>query len=326
MKKFFLLFVFLCWGLGVKADFSLGEDAFKSQRYSEAFQQFLPLADQGNYRAQYYIAYLYLNGLGVNKNDEKGLAYLKESLKENYSLAQALMAFLYNQGIAVQMNKKKAIELYKKAADQGSTFALLNLGIAYYQGDGVVRNTAKAIEYLEKIPIEEEPRAGRYLGEIYLTSDTDEASRALGAYRSAAEAGDLESYMALGRMYLDGKGVPQDVNRTITYYTYAASQGYVQAQYAMGLLYANGTKVPRNVVLGHAWLSWAANQKYEPAVNALKQLQTEMTVSDTDKARKEFMNLQKNVMGKTEAPFKKEQEQLAAKQNEAHRHFVRRNR
>ena len=103
------------------ADFAAGEEAFKNQRYSEAFQQFLPIANQpGEYRAQYYVAYLYLYGLGVTKNDTKGLAYLKESLKENYHLAQALMAFLYSQGKSVPMDKKKAIELYKKAAEQGN--------------------------------------------------------------------------------------------------------------------------------------------------------------------------------------------------------------
>ena len=309
MKKWLLLSIFLGWTSVVSADFAAGEEAFKNQRYSEAFQQFLPLANQqGNYREQYYVAYMYLYGLGVTKNDAKGLAYLQESLKENYHLSQALMAFLYSQGQGVPMDKKKAIELYKKAADQGNTSALLNLGVAYYQGDGVVRNIPKAIEYLEQIPIDQQPVTGRYLGEIYLASgDANAISRAQEAYRAAAEANDLVSFVALGDMFLSGQGVTPDVQTAISYYTYAAAHGYVPAQYNLGALYANGRQVPRNLIDAHAWLSLAAGQKYEPAVKALQKLKEEMTLTDVDKARQKLIDLQKNVLGQMESPFKQEQ-------------------
>ncbi|MBP5343838.1 MAG: sel1 repeat family protein [Alphaproteobacteria bacterium] len=326
MKKWLILFVCLAMNGAVQADFASAEEAFKNQRYSEAFQQFLPLANQqGNYREQYYVAYLYLRGLGVTKNDTKGLAYLKESLKENYHPAQALMAFLYSQGESVPMDKKKAIELYKKAADQGNTSAMLNLGVAYYQGDGVVRNIPKAIEYLEKIPIELQPVTGRYLGEIYLASgDADAVSRAQRAYRAAAEANDLASFMALGDMFLSGQGGTQDAQKAVLYYTYAAAYGYIPAQYALGVLYANGKQVPRNMVDAHAWLSLAASQKYEPAENALQRLKEEMTLSDIDRARQKLIDLQKNVLGKLESPFK--QERVAVQKEAASARIIKRRR
>ena len=326
MKKWLLLSIFLGWTHVVFADFAAGEEAFKNQRYSEAFQQFLPSANQqGNYREQYYIAYMYLYGLGVTKNDTKGLSYLQESLKENYHLAQALMGFLYSQGHGVPMDKKKAIELYKKAADQGNTSALLNLGVAYYQGDGVVRNITKAIEYLEQIPIDQQPITGRYLGEIYLASgDPNAATRAHAAYRAAAEANDLASFVALGDMFLSGRGVSPDAQTAVSYYTYAAAHGYVPAQYNLGVLYANGKQVPRNLVDAHAWLSLAASQKYEAAVDALQKLKDEMTLSDVDKARQKLIDLQKNVLGQMESPFK--QEQVAVKQETARSRIIQRRR
>ena len=326
MKKWLLLSVFLGWTSVALADFATGEEAFKNQRYSEAFQQFLPLANQqGNYREQYYIAYMYLYGLGVTKNDTKGLSYLRESLKENYHLAQALMAFLYSQGQGVPMDKKKAIELYKKAADQGNTSALLNLGVAYYQGDGVVRNIPKAIEYLEQIPIDQQPITGRYLGEIYLASgDANAVPRAQAAYRAAAEANDLASFVALGDMFLTGRGVTPNTQTAVSYYTYAAAHGYVPAQHTLGVLYANGRQVARNVVDAHAWLSLAVSQKYEPASDALQKLKEEMTLSDIDKARQKLIDLQKNVLGQMESPFK--QEQAAVKQESQQARIIKRRR
>ena len=328
MKKWLVFFVCLLISCVGRADFATGEEAFKNQRYSEAFQQFLPLAKKsGNYREQYYVAYLYLYGLGVAQNDIKGLDYLRESLKENYHMAQALMGYLYSQGTVVPLDKKKAIDLYKQAAAQGNTSALLNLGVAYYQGDGVMRNIPKAIEYLTQIPIDKQPIAGRYLGEIYMASgDTNAMASAQQAYRAAAEANDMASFMALGEMALYGRGGSADAQTAISYYKYAAANGYVPAQYALGLLYANGSQVPRDVVEAHAWLSLAAGQKYEPAAGALQKLKEEMTLSDVDKARQKLIDLQKNVLGQMESPLKKEQDAIVQKSIQQNKRIKRRRR
>ena len=326
MKKIGLILAAILTVLPVYADFLEGEEAFDNKRYSEAFQHFRPLADSGDFRSQYYMAYMYLNGYGVSKNDQLGLSYLQKSLDQNYHLAQALMGYLYSEGRVVPADPKKAVMLYQKAADQGNNSAMLNLGVAYYQGNGVPRNLTKAIELLEKIPVEQKPEAGRYLGDIYLTQNSDNAEKAVAAYRSAAEAGDLLSYVALGDIYLDGRGVDQDVERALKYYTYAASQASGAAQYALGIIYANGHGVSRDPVKAHAWLSWAMNQNYEPAVSALTQLKAEMTLTDLDRARVEFMKIQQQVLGKVASPFEEErkvQEAMLAQQRK-HRSMRRR--
>ena len=327
MKKIGIILAVILMAFSVHADFLEGEEAFDNKRYSEAFQHFQPLADEGDFRSQYYVAYMYLYGYGVAKNDQLALSYLQKSLNQNYHLAQALMGYLYNEGRVVPADPKKAVMLYQKAADQGNSGAMLNLGVAYYQGNGVPRNLIKAIELLEKIPVEQKPEAGRYLGDIYLAQDSENTERAVEAYRSAAEAGDLLSYVSLAEIYLDGRGVDKDVERAMKYYTYAASQSSGAAQYALGINYANGRGVSRDPVKAHAWLSWAVNQNYEPAVAALSQLKTEMTLSDLDRARSEFMNIQQNILGKEASPFEEErraQEALRAQQRS--RRSVRRRR
>lgn len=327
MKKIGLVLAALLFALPVHADFLEGEEAFANKRYSEAMQHFRPLADQGDFRSQYYVAYMYINGYGVSKNDQVGLQYLQKSLDQNYDLAQAMMGFLYSEGRVVPVDRKKAVMLYQKAADQGNTSALLNLAVAYYQGDGVPRNLTKAIELLEKIPVDQKPEAGRYLGDIYLVQNADNVDKALNAYRLAAEAGDLASYASLAEIYLNGRGVATDGEKSLKYYTYAASQGYGPAQYALGIMYANGKGVSRNPVLAHAWLSWAVNQNYEPANAALNQLKAEMTLSDLDRARQEFMNIQQRVLGKIASPFEEERQVKAAmQQNQRKRRSFRRRR
>lgn len=311
MKKIVLLLFLMLFYQPVWADFLDGEAAFNAKRYSQAMLYFRPLADEGDFRAQYYVAYLYLNGYGVTKNTELGVEYLQKSLAHNYHLAQALMGFLYAQGEAVPVDHKKAIALYQKAADQGNTSAMLNLAVAYYLGNGVPRNLNRAIELLEKIPIDEQPSAGRYLGDIYLMRDAGNTEAAVRAYYAAAQAGDLPAYTALAKIYLDGLGVEADEERGLKYYKYAAEQGYAPAQYAIGLMYANGRGIEVNPVLGYAWLTFAASQNYEPAVTALNQLKTEMSLADMDRARQEFINLQNNVIGRGVAPLAEEVQQAA---------------
>ncbi len=312
MKKFTLSVLACLLSFSVNAGFVEGQEAFMRERYTEAMQQLRPLADNGDYRSQYYVAFMYIYGYGVARNEQMGLDYLKKSLEQNHDAAQALMGFLYNQGIAVPVDHKKAVTYYQKAADQGNTSALLNLGLAYYLGSGVPRNLSKAVDLLKKIPIDEKPEAGRYLGDMYLMMDDEEnAALAIEAYRVAADAGDYASYNALAKLYLEGVYVEEDAERAVKYYTYAASRGYAPAQYALGMMYTNGTGVDRDVVLAHAWLSWAVTQNDEFAAQALAQLKPEMTLTDLDKARQAFIDIQQKVLDKVISPFEEEKRLLA---------------
>ena len=59
----------------------------------------------------------------------------------------------------------------------------------------------------------------------------------------------------------------------------------------------------------------ASTQRYEPATSALKELDSDMTLSETEASKAEFMRLQQEVLGKTESPFIVE-ERLAAEKAE----------
>jgi len=329
MYKVLFLLMWIVFASPLLAGFTEGEAAFSARRYAEAMQALRPLADQGDYRAQYYVAYMYLNGYGVTKNSDYGVSYLQKSVDQNYNLAQALMGFLYEQGEDVPRDYAKALELYQKAAEQGNTSALLNLAVMYYFGHGVPENLVKAIELLEQIPIEEQPAAGRYLGDVYLARDSSKTAEAMRAYQEAAQAGDLLSYIALAKFYLDGQGVDVDARRALRYYEYAAAQGNAQAQYELGLLYVNGRGVTKNTALGHAWLSYAASQNYEPAAMALNQLKGEMTLADQEKSRQEFIRIQEKVLGQVESPLAEDMIKTQVKQaqdNEQSQSFGRRRR
>ena len=59
--------------------------------------------------------------------------------------------------------------------------------------------------------------------------------------KNRMEAGDLDAFILMGRLYLDGKwGLPQDNKRGLELFSRAAELGSATAHYEIGLIYANG--------------------------------------------------------------------------------------
>lgn len=52
-------------------------------------------------------------------------------------------------------------------------------------------------------------------------------------YRKAAEQGDADAQYVLGHCYLNGDGVPQNIEETLKWYTKAAEQGNADAQHLL---------------------------------------------------------------------------------------------
>ncbi len=306
MKKSCLTFVL--WLLFIShaahAGFAEGEKAFNNQQYTQAFAEFIPLADSGDFRSQYYVGYLYLNGYGVSQDEKKALDYLQRAVDQDYDLAQSLMAYLYAEGKLVPKDKKKSLALYQQAAEQGNISALLNLGILYYTGDGVSKDINKALDYFNKVSLTQKPIVGRYLGDIYSTEKSlIDYDKAFSYYRQGAQRNDLGSYHALAQMYQKGQGVPTDMGNAIKYYQYAASQNFAPSQYILGIIYANGEGVPRDKLTAYAWLSLAANQQLKVAEDARNKLMGTMSLTDIEKGRHQLIELQQNTMGKIQPPL-----------------------
>ncbi len=310
MKKIYTFFVASAISLPAFCGFVEGEKAFNQQHYSEAFSEFLPLANDGDFRSQYYVGYLYINGYGVTQDSKKGIEYLEMALDQNYDMAQALMGYLYSDGHVLPKDKKKALELYQKAAAQNNISANLNLGLMYYTGDGVPKNYKTALDYFQKVPVDQKPVVSRYLGSIYLNNASfRDYGKALYYYTLSAQQNDLSAYFSLGEIYRKGLGVSSNMSQAIEYYKYAASQNYPPAQYMLGIIYANGEDVRKDIYSAYAWLRIAADQNFALAQEALNKLTENMSINDIEKARKQVVAIQQGEMGKIPQPLKAEEVQ-----------------
>lgn len=86
-----------------------------------------------------------------------------------------------------------------------------------------------------------------------------------------AEAGQAPAQAAVGHMYLNGQGVPQDAAQAAIWLEKAAEGGNARARYQIGNMYAAGVGVPVDDMKASYYLIKAANQNMAVAQLAMAQ-------------------------------------------------------
>ena len=97
----------------------------------------------------------------------------------------------------------------------------------------------------------------------YIRDDYDTAYREL---LPLAQQGNAVAQLALGWMYREGHGAPQDYKEAMKWYRLVAEQGEADAQFNLGVMYVKGRGVPQDYVQAHLWYTLAAAQGHENAI------------------------------------------------------------
>ncbi|NKB63812.1 MAG: sel1 repeat family protein [Gammaproteobacteria bacterium] len=121
-----------------------GIAAFEAKNFAQSLGLLGPLADQGNVDAQYRLAIMYQNGLGVVRNELLATKWMIAAANQGFSLAQHGLGFMYMEGDCVAKNGAKAVSWFKKASDQGLVGSQTTLAMMYEVGNGVEQNMEEA--------------------------------------------------------------------------------------------------------------------------------------------------------------------------------------
>lgn len=127
----------LCWLASAPAlanSWETAVNALEEGRYEKAAALFQRLAPEGDQRAQYVIAVLYLEGRGVERDPERAARWIQRSAKNGFIPSQALLGRLYLLGQGVERDEAEAVRWYRMAADQGDPNAQGSLGVLYERG------------------------------------------------------------------------------------------------------------------------------------------------------------------------------------------------
>ena len=78
------------------------------------------------------------------QDNTAGAAWLRRAADQGHSQAQFNLAVMYVNGLGVAADNVEAASWYRRAAEQGNTSAQYNLGLMYYNGDGVAQDNVMA--------------------------------------------------------------------------------------------------------------------------------------------------------------------------------------
>lgn len=172
-------------------DFAEGAEAYARGDYEAAFARWVVPASQGDLRAQYKLAQMFSQGIGVAQDERAALQWFLHAAEQGSVEARYDLALMYSLGRGTPTDYTQAAYWYGRLAEEGHATAQHLLAGMYEEGKGVVKDVPRAVFW----------------------------------YRRAAEQGYVESQAKLGRMYSEGYGVARDLVQAWVWFDLAAARG-----------------------------------------------------------------------------------------------------
>jgi TPR repeat protein len=216
-------------------DFQDGWVAYEKKDYKTAHELWLPLAEQGEPRAQFFLGFMHDMGFGVPENDKKASKWYKLVAEQGDSRGQLFTGFMYEFGHGVPKDYEKAVKWYQLASKQGYKQAKIKI---YKLAK---KNSPEALKILLNDVENGSVQAKIYLAKmskVQLMTSKDN-QKILNQDRIAEE----EEYVQVGKTMMYLVNLNKSKSKTIDNKISNAAKVMTKAQYSLGLMYAEGKGV-----------------------------------------------------------------------------------
>lgn len=179
------------------------------RRYDEAVELLERNGEEGGVKSSYFLAWLYENGSGVERDLEKAASWFRLASEQGDREAQLSFAMICALGKGMEPDLSAACHWATVSYHAGSQKALQTLQVIRTQAGGEAADATRAFQAAH--------RAG----------DLEEAARQL---LRAAECGDANAQYAYAQLLDSGRGVEQDKEEAKLWFRDAAEQGHEAAR------------------------------------------------------------------------------------------------
>ena len=128
----------------------IGLDRFRQGQRAESFDPLLRATAGNSSEAEFYVGYLYSNGIGTPADPEEARVLYERSVAAGNIVAMNNLGVLYETGRGVPQDYAAARALYLKSADRGYGLAMYNLANLYEYGRGVPKSIETALDWHRK--------------------------------------------------------------------------------------------------------------------------------------------------------------------------------
>ena len=237
---------------------------------SRAFTQFHKLSEKGYPAAIFIIGQMRIFGIGVSKDVVKGkeqigkakaigrpidIQYIRNSAINGNGYALLFLSIAYKEGVMVQSDVSVGQQMLFDSADQKNLLALYELGKRYRRD----KKDNVGLPLLERAANAGEINSMLALGKVYIwRKSKKEQAKGIKYLRLAAEHGSTDAMYSLG-IYHDIGWLQKDYSRAFSWYLKASKKGSRSALGAIGNLYRIGGKnFPRNYTKAMSWYNRGA--------------------------------------------------------------------
>lgn len=234
-------------------------------------------ATAGSPQAQFELASLMLEGVGMEKNTGRAFALLKSSAKSGNLDASHTLGKIYASGSLGRKNPEKALGLLESAATRGHAGAALEAARIYQRGLVGAPEPDKAIKLFTQAAAGGQGAAHLALAKIYSAGRIATPAPSLAArhYLEAAQLGDKDARIAVLKFFFTnnsaerrGAAQPETIAFEIQRSAekeliFECAKEYAgtelpAASYYLGTCYAEGIGVEKSPTEALAWLAKAS--------------------------------------------------------------------
>lgn len=127
-------------------------DDYDAANYEAAFAGYMPLAENGNAVAQFFLGSMYDNGWGVSQDYGQAVKWYRMSAEQGDSDAQLNIGYLYAKGLGVTQDLVQAHMWFALAAANGNKSAAEDRAIVTHSmtADQIAKATQLADDWTPK--------------------------------------------------------------------------------------------------------------------------------------------------------------------------------
>lgn len=152
VAKYLHRFVFVLAFLGSAAAVATvepGVRALERGHPSSALRSWLPLAREGDPKAQNNVGLMYERGLGVSQSYPEAMRWYRLAADQGLPEANHNLGLLYYSGFGADVNEREAFKRFRSAAKNELPEAMYMLGLMVYFGKAISSNPQTALQLFE---------------------------------------------------------------------------------------------------------------------------------------------------------------------------------
>ena len=126
------------------SDYQTARRAYEVGRFGEALEILERLAREGDSRAQYEVALMYLQGIGTPINPTVGGKWMLTAANNGNATAMVEVGGRFENGVNAEKNVILAFTWYRRAALTGDPIGRYKYALMYESGEGIPQDLPRA--------------------------------------------------------------------------------------------------------------------------------------------------------------------------------------